>query len=154
MFVWPVPRGTCHLSPSLRATHRSRDALGVRMGAEAVWAISAGNREPRGLFDISGEGFTDEIDTGRTQWSGMWSRGYGRVDLSRSCSLKSRRAGVSISVNRAGVPFSFLFLRRVRRVGKLGPRFLDVDITVGEFSVISIHWFVATSKTQNTLNTS
>lgn len=60
-------------------------------GADAVWASSAGTGEPHGLFDISGEGFVDEIDTGRAQWSGMWSRGYGRVGLSRSCNLKSPR---------------------------------------------------------------
>lgn len=36
-------------------------------GAEAVWAISARNGEPRGLFHISGEGFTAQIDTERRQ---------------------------------------------------------------------------------------
>lgn len=57
--------------------------------ADAVWANSAGSRQTGGLFDISGEGFVEEIDAGRAQWSGMWCRGYGRVDLSRSCNLKS-----------------------------------------------------------------
>lgn len=36
-------------------------------GADAVWANSAGSTEPHGLFDISGEGFTGEIDIGRAQ---------------------------------------------------------------------------------------
>lgn len=36
-------------------------------GADAVWASSAGSTEPHGLFDISGEGFTGEIDIGRVQ---------------------------------------------------------------------------------------
>lgn len=31
MFVWPVPRGSCHLSPACAQRHRSRDALGVWM---------------------------------------------------------------------------------------------------------------------------
>lgn len=60
-------------------------------GADAVWASSAVFSEPHGLFDISGEGFVEEIDTERAQWSGIWSRGYRKVDLSRSCNLKSSR---------------------------------------------------------------
>lgn len=36
-------------------------------GADAVWANSAGSRQPGGLFDISGEGFVEQIDAGRAQ---------------------------------------------------------------------------------------
>lgn len=57
--------------------------------ADAVWASSAGYAEPHDLFDISGEGFVEEIDNERVQWRSMWSRGYRRVDLSRNCNLKS-----------------------------------------------------------------
>lgn len=70
-------------------------------GAEAVWANSAGSREPHGLFDISGEGFTDEIDTERNELGGgVEGRGDGGGgDLSRSCNLKSPAPGVSTTVN-------------------------------------------------------
>lgn len=36
-------------------------------GADAVWATSAGSGQPDALFDISGEGFVEEIDAGRAQ---------------------------------------------------------------------------------------
>lgn len=35
--------------------------------ADAAWANSAGSRQTGGLFDISGEGFVEEIDAGRAQ---------------------------------------------------------------------------------------
>lgn len=47
------------------------------------------------------------IDSGRAQWSGRRSRGARSADLSRSSSLKSRRAGVSTPrprVKRAAAP--------------------------------------------------
>lgn len=95
------------LQPARNAPQQRRTQCLNR--ANAVWASSAGSGEPRGLFDISGEGSEGEIDIERAQWSGTRSSGYCRVDLSRNCNLESSRQVFSLS--RANRPESAVELR-------------------------------------------
>lgn len=81
------------LQPARNAPQQRRTPCLVE--AEAVWAISAGRGALAVLFDNSGGGFVNTIDSGRAQSSAPRSRGSRRMDLSRSSNLKSRRAGVS-----------------------------------------------------------
>lgn len=53
------------LQPARNAPQQRRTQCLNR--ANAVWASSAGSGEPRGLFDISGEGSEGEIDIERAQ---------------------------------------------------------------------------------------
>lgn len=78
------------LQPARNAPQQETRSV-FRSGAEAVWANSAGATEPHGLFHISGEGLTREIDTGRAQWSRARRRGNGRVVLSPSSDLRRPR---------------------------------------------------------------
>lgn len=78
------------LQPARNAPQQETHSV-FRSGAEAVWANSAGATEPHGLFHISGEGLTREIDTERAQWRRARRRGYGRVVLSPSSDLRRPR---------------------------------------------------------------
>lgn len=136
MFVWPVPRGSCHLSPACAqrtaaggGTHSVSERSGRRLGNQCGML-----RATRSIWYLGGGFYArDWRGANAMEWDAETGV-RGGLGLSRSCSPESRRAGVRRhrSEPAAGVGCLFLQITPCRRLEEV--EFI-LEISRGKFDV-------------------